>query len=117
MRKLVLVLCLSLLVSACATVGPTGSWNYTVTGTPQGDFTGDLIVTKNEKGYAAKLSNKDGEIPFNLFTYNKKEKKSTGTFDFSGTTVDFKAGVEKEQMKGTMTAGGMEFPFTASKKN
>ena len=116
MRKLVFVLSVSLLFSACTAVGPAGSWNYTVTGTPQGDFTGDLIVTKNETGYAAKLSSKDGEIPFNSFTYNKKEKKSAGTFDFSGTTIDFKAGVEKEQMKGTMTAGGMEFPFSATKK-
>ena len=116
MRKLVIVFVVSLLVSACAAVGPAGSWGYTVTGTPQGDFTGDLIVTKNETGYTAKLSSKDGEILFNSFTYNKKEKKSTGTFDFSGTAVEFKAGVEKEQMKGSMTAGGMEFPFNASKK-
>ena len=116
MRKLLFVFAVGLVVSGCLAVGPAGSWNYTVTGTPQGDFTGEMMVTKNEKGYAAKLSSKDGEIPFNSFTYNKKEKKSAGTFDFSGTTVDFNANVEKEQMKGAMTAGGMEFPFTALKK-
>ncbi|HRI79011.1 MAG TPA: hypothetical protein PLR06_05690 [Cyclobacteriaceae bacterium] len=116
MRKFILLIVLCLLVWSCASVGPSGSWDYKVTGTPQGDFNGELIVTKNEKGYAAKLSSKDGEIPFNLFTYDKKEKKSAGTFDFSGTTVQFNANVEKEQMKGTMNAGGMEFPFAASKK-
>ena len=116
MKKLAFAFIVSFLVSACAAVGPTGSWDYTVTGTPQGDFKGELIVTKNETGYTAKLSSKDGEIPFNSFTYDKKGKKSAGTFDFSGTAVDFKAGVEKEQMKGTMNAGGMEFPFTATKK-
>ena len=116
MKKLIFVFVISLLFSSCAGIGPAGTWNYTVTGTPQGDFTGDMIVDKNETGYAAKLSSKDGVIPFNTFTYDKKEKKSSGKFDFSGTTVDFNASVEKEQMKGTMTAGGMEFPFTATKE-
>lgn len=116
MRKSFYAFTLCLFVSACAAVGPTGSWDYKVTGTPQGDFTGELIVAKNDQGYSAKLKNKDGEISFNSFTYDKKEKKSAGKFDFSGTTVDFSANMEKDQLKGSMTAGGMEFPFSASKK-
>ena len=80
MRKLLFVFAVGLVVSGCLAVGPAGSWNYTVTGTPQGDFTGEMMVTKNEKGYAAKLSSKDGEIPFNNFVsvYLFKKPQITG---------------------------------------
>ena len=116
MKRILFTLIICSLISSCASVGPAGQWNYTVTGTPQGDFTGEMTVTKNDKGYAAKMKNKEDEINFNSFTYDKKEKKTVGSFDFSGTSVEFNALLAKDQLKGTMNAGGMEFPFTATKK-
>ena len=116
MKKITFLLTLSVLAASCASTGPVGNWNYSVTATPQGDFSGVMTVTKGEKGYAAKLNGQTGEVFFKTFSYNKKEKKAEGTFDFSGTSILFNTQVEKDKMNGTMAAEGMEFPFTASRK-
>ena len=113
--KLPLVLA-AFLISSCATMGPVGSWDYTVTGTPQGDYAGVMTVTKTEAGYSAKLSGQAGEITFDKFTFDRKTKKTGGDFFYSDTPIAFSAQVDKDQMKGLMSTGDMEFPFNATRK-
>ena len=117
MKKIAPLLPLILLISSCASVGPAGNWDYSVTGTPQGDYSGVMTVTKmKEGGYAAKLNGQAGEISFDKFSFDKKTKQTKGNFYFSGTDVYFAAQVIKEQMKGMMSAGDMDFPFLATRK-
>jgi hypothetical protein len=102
--------------TSCATLSPAGNWNFAITGTPQGDFTGSMEVTKKDAGYAAKLKIADTEAVFERFTFDKKTAKSTGTFYYQSMGVNFDAAVAKEAMDGTVSVQGMSFPFKASRQ-
>ncbi len=117
MKRLILPLFLIALLASCASVGPTGTWDYSVTGTPQGDYTGIMTVTRQKVGYVAKMNGQQaGEIAFEKFSFDKKSKLSKGLFYFSGAEITFSAAVTKEQMKGSMSTSGMDFPFLATRK-
>ncbi len=117
MKKLsiLLTICVVLLISSCAP-GPVGVWNYSVTGTPQGDFKGVMTISKTETGYAAKMDGLGATIPFDKFNYNKSTKKTDGSFDFQGTPIDYAATFSKDQLKGSVSAAGMDWPFAATRK-
>lgn len=116
MRKMISFLFVVALLSSCASSGPSGLWDYTVTGTPQGDYSGTLNVTKKDAGFAATLNSQAGEASFEKFSYDKKTSKTSGEFYFSGVPISFSATVVKDKMTGTMGTGGMEWPFAATKK-
>jgi len=114
MKKLIFAFAAMVLFASCAP-GPIGVWKYTVTGTPQGDYAGNLTVAKSSTGLTAKMDGAGSEISFNKFTYNKKEKKADGDFDFSGTTIFLNAQLNKDELKGNLSTSGMEFPFVATR--
>lgn len=116
MKKITTIILSGLFLASCAATGPVGQWDYSVTGTPQGDYSGVMTISKTTDGYAAKMSGQAGDIAFEKFSYDKKLKLTKGTFYFSGVDVAFDAKVSKEAMKGTMSAGGGDFPFSATKK-
>lgn len=115
MKKL-LILFVAVAAVGCASLSPSGNWNFAITGTPQGDFTGSMEVTKKDAGYAAKLKIAGTEAVFERFTFDKKTAKSTGTFYYQSMGVNFDAGVTKEAMDGTVSVQGMSFPFKASRQ-
>ncbi len=115
MKKIISVIAVCVMITSCAP-GPIGAWNYSVTGTPQGDYAGVMTVNKTDKGYAAKMVVLKNEVPFNKFKYDKKSKKTEGDFDFSEVNVLFSAQLNKDVLKGTMSTSGLEFPFTATRK-
>ena len=115
MKKMVSLITVCLLITSCAP-GPVGAWNYSVTGTPQGDYAGIMTIQKADQGYSAKMAVLKNETPFNNFTYNKKSKKTEGDFDFSGANILFSAQLNKDVLKGTMSTSGLEFPFTSTRK-
>ena len=115
MKKLILFFAICLIISSCAP-GPVGIWNYSVTGTPQGDYAGVMTISKTDKGYAAKMAVQKDETPFNKFTYSKESKKTEGDFDFSEVNILFSALLNKDVLKGTMSTSGFEFPFNATRK-
>jgi hypothetical protein len=115
MKKIFCFIALIALLSSCAPA-PIGAWNYTVTGTPEGNFAGVMKIAKKENGYSATMNSKGGETVFNSFSYSAKTKKAEGTFDYSGTPINFQAQLNKDQLNGTMSTGGMEFPFKATRK-
>jgi hemolysin activation/secretion protein len=119
MKKLVYLL-LAFIVLACASsklaMVPVGSWDYTITGTPSGDFAGVLIVTMDGDKYAAVLKSQAGEIKIDGPTYDKTTKKLSGTFDFDGTTIFFDTTTEGDAMNGTVSAGGGSWPFKGTRK-
>jgi hypothetical protein len=54
---------------------PTGSWDYTITGTPQGDFKGVMIIAEADKMHYCKIDNAMEQIPIDKFITIKKLKK------------------------------------------
>jgi hypothetical protein len=115
MKKIYCFVALMALLSSCAP-GPIGAWNYTATGTPEGDFAGVLEIAKKENGYSAKMMSRGNETVFNNFTYSDKTKKAEGTFDYSGNPINFSAQLNKDQLNGAMSTSGLEFPFKATRK-
>ena len=111
------MLCFCLFLVGCASVTPVGSWDYTVTGTPNGDYAGTLIVTKNKKQYAATLNTPGADdLPFKKFSFDPKTKKASGDFDYQGTPISFDATVKENDMAGNMSTDDAQFPFKATRK-
>ena len=102
-------------LSSCAP-GPVGVWNYSVTGTPQGDYNGELTISKTQTGYSAKMSGIGAEIPFDKFDYDKASKKTSGDFSFQGMSIGYSGKLSKDNLNGTLAVAGMEFPFMATRK-
>jgi hypothetical protein len=109
-------LALALIAAGCASVSPAGNWNYTISGTPQGDFTGTLEVAKSNGGYTASVKAPDSEMKFEQFTFDKKTARSAGNFYFQNMSVNFDAEVTKATMDGSVSVQGMSFPFKATRK-
>lgn len=107
---------LALVLASCASVSPVGNWNYTISGTPQGDFTGTMEVAKKDAGYTASVKAPDSEMTFEQFTFDKKTARSSGNFYFQNMGVNFDAGVTKDTMDGSVSVQGMSFPFKAVRK-
>jgi hypothetical protein len=112
-----------LLLASCAStktmapvVTPAGDWDYSVTGTPEGDFKGVLNITSTGDVYAGKMISSAGTAPLEGFAYNKETKKITGQVPYNGFMVDLDATMAGDELAGTMSAGGMSFPFKATRK-
>lgn len=48
--------------------------------------------------------------------YDKSTMKMSGEFDYSGTLVLFDAVMVGDEINGSMSAGGMGFPFKGTRK-
>jgi hypothetical protein len=104
-------------LSSCASLSPAGNWDYAITGTPQGDFSGTLTVTKKDKKtFSAVMKSKAEDLKFNKFTFEPKSKKSTGDFDYQGMNVFFDTAINENEMIGNISVQGMSFPFKATRK-
>src|SRR5689334_21865388 len=94
----------TILIFSCASAKlamiPVGSWDYTITGTPSGDFSGVLTVTMDGDKYSATLKSQAGDLKFDETLYDKKTKSLTGNFNFQGTTIFFESITEGDNMKG-----------------
>ena len=119
MKKLIYFFVSFIIISCASTklaMVPVGGWDYSITGTPNGDFSGVLTVTLEGEKYTASLKSQLGEIKFSETQYDKATKKLTGTFDFEGTPIEFESTTEGDAMKGSVSAGGGSWPFNASRK-
>jgi len=113
----------ALLLTSCATTkttskvpSPIGDWDYAITGTPEGNFSGVLTITEINNVYTAKMASGAGDLMIEKFTYDKTTMKVAGELDYSGTLVLFDAVMNNDEMTGAMSAGGMGFPFKATRK-
>ncbi len=122
MKNLLYIFLALLLLSSCASTkaskAPTaaGNWDYTITGTPEGDFAGIMTISEVDKVYNAKMAMSSGETTIDKFIYNKETKKMSGELYYSGTLVLFDAVLVVDQIDGSMSASGMSFPFKATRK-
>ncbi|HOX81604.1 MAG TPA: hypothetical protein PLJ60_03200 [Chryseolinea sp.] len=122
MKKIVFLF-LVITLASCATVKtkqvaitPVGDWDYTITGTPNGDYAGVLSVAEKESALSATMKSGEGEIPFTNFSFDKTTNIAAGNFNFQGTDLVFNATVVGETMTGTIATGGYGFPFKATRK-
>jgi hypothetical protein len=102
--------------SAKTPVTPAGEWEFSITETPQGDFTGIMTIGQQENLFTAKLIANGSDIHFEKFSWHESSRKAEGELTYSGTTVYFDATLEGEEMTGNLSTGGMNFPFKATRK-
>jgi hypothetical protein len=124
MKKIVSLLFIAITITACVATktttkapSPTGSWDYTITGTPQGDFKGVMIIAEADKMLTAKLISDGAELPIDKFVFNKETQKMSGEFDYSGALILLDAVLNVNEITGNMSTSGMNFPFKATRKN
>ena len=122
MQKIVFVF-LVLVLASCATVKtkqvvitPAGDWDYTITGTPNGDYAGILSVGEKENVFTAAMKSNDGDLPFTNVNFDKATNIITGNFTYQGTELVFSATLAGETLTGAVSAGGYGFPFKATRK-
>jgi len=112
--KNILCIMIALFITSCASMSPVGSWDYKISGTPQGDYSGIMTVKRKEKKtLEAVMESAAGKLSFTKFTYNHKAKKSSGDFTYQGMSVAFDATLSAKEMNGTISVQGMDFPFKA----
>lgn len=115
-------LALILLLSACATVktakipGPEGEWDYSITGTPNGDYAGVMAITKNESSYTGSLNTSEGSTPLTNLSYKPEEKKLEAEFDYNGMTILLTGLVNGDVFDGTVSTGDYQFPMKGTRK-
>jgi len=124
MKNLYFIFFIALALTACVASkttskapSPTGNWDYAITGTPQGDFKGIMIITEVDKVLTAKLISDGAELPINNFVFNKETLKMSGEFDYSGALILFDGLFAANEITGSMSTSGMNFPFKATRKN
>lgn len=112
-----------LVLASCATVKtkkvaitPAGDWDYTITGTPNGDYAGLLSVVEKENVFSAAMKSNEGELPFTNVVFDKATNILTGNFSYQGTDLVFSATLAGETLTGTVSTGGYGFPFKATRK-
>jgi len=94
-----------------------GNWDYKITGTPQGDYSGVLVVSKGDKKTLNAVMKSNGsDLPFTQFKFDSKTSKSTGSFYYQDMSVSFNATVKQTTMDGSISVENMNFPFTATRK-
>lgn len=110
------------ILSSCASTksakenSPAGDWDYSIKGTPQGDFSGVMTITKTESGFTGQLVSGQGTLPFTSTRYFKEENKVEAEFDYSGMPVVLTGMITGTTMTGTVATSGYEFELTANKK-
>ena len=92
---------------------PVGSWDYKVTGTPQGDVEGTMILTKTGDSYSGTMTAMGGSI--DLDDVKIEDNKLTCTFDYQGYTLDVSGTFEGETFKGEIGMDYNGFPMTATR--
>lgn len=98
-------------------ISPMGQWNYTITGTPQGDYAGLFTVTQNGLQFSAMIAVAGTDLPIQNFVFNPETKKMTGELSYMGLLIAFEAVMTTpDELTGAMAEGGMEFPFKATRR-
>lgn len=94
---------------------PSGDWEFTVTGTPYGELKGTMKISSSSGAYISKMKAMGDELEMNPMKYDPKTGKASGTFFFQGNSVNFEALHSAGSLNGSLSAGGADFPFKATK--
>ena len=92
-----------------------GTWEFLVTGAPQGDVKGNMLISKTGTIYKGTLNMPDG---------NQTEIKGltivkdvlSGSFEYSNMSISMNGTFLADKFTGTVTGEGYSFPMTATKK-
>jgi hypothetical protein len=123
MKTILMFIISAFIISSCAStktstvdITPVGDWDYSITGTPEGDFTGVLSIVTMNKTYVGKMITSGTEVTINNFVWNKANHNIGGDFNYSGYPVYLDVTQTGEELTGSVSVEGMSFPFKATRK-
>ena len=92
----------------------TGTWAFEITGTPEGDFSGDLVIGKEGDGFIGNLvfGDQSSKLSNVVISGNKLSFDSNAGGYNASTTGNF----EGDVFNGKVEVEGYEFPFIAKRK-
>lgn len=99
---------------AAKAYSPVGNWAYMVSGLPDGDVSGMLVLTEGADGMMGKLETDDGSVDLEDVTLVDNVLKAT--FYYQGTGVQLTGTFTGEKMAGFVEAQGYEFPISATRE-
>lgn len=99
---------------APASVSHLGTWLFSVTGTPDGDFKGEMNLSQS--GNLLKGSIGTGGSQSEIKDLKIVNNVLTGVFDFNGMSINMAGTFNGNAFEGKVEAQGYSFPITASKK-
>lgn len=91
-----------------------GTWNYSIAGTPDGDFKGDMVITKEADAYKGTIEASGQKVNINQFII--KDNALSGNFEYNGMLVNITGTFAGNDLTGKVEAQGYAFPLTAKKK-
>lgn len=93
---------------------PAGNWDYTVSGIPDGDVSGTLVLMDGAEGMTGRLETDGGSV--DLEDVSLADNILSAVFAYQGTDVKLKGTFVGEKFTGFVEAQGYEFPITAERK-
>jgi hypothetical protein len=91
-----------------------GSWAFIVKGTPDGDTSGDMIISQEGNTPKGVMSTPVGKTDIQDLVINNNVLK--GVFYYNGTSVNLSGTFTGNAFEGKCDAEGYSFPITATKK-
>lgn len=109
-----LIACISIgIFSGCASTGPAGTWDYTVTDTPEGDFNGHMVIDREENGYSGYLTSNDMKIEF--VRLDIEDDQVNASFYYDGNLLELTGEFVKKVFSGQVRAEYENYPMKAQK--
>ena len=121
MKRIIIRLTLSTIVSigtfGCASTSFLGDWDYTVTGTPDGNLIGLFTLSETEDGYVCHVLSSDGYADFDMESCKLEENTLTGFYyDEMGSRIDISGTFEEDKFTGKVNVQGQEFTLAMVRK-
>ena len=92
-----------------------GAWDYVVSGTPDVDIKGTLLIEKDGDQYKATMNGNAGTIE--VGDVQIIDNKIKGILNYQGYRVDMSGTFEASNLKGKVEVDYTTFPLTATRRN
>lgn len=92
----------------------TGTWPFVVTGTPEGDTKGDMIISVNGDVLKGTIAAGGGQV--DIENIKIENNVLTGVFNYNGMSINMIGTFTGNSYEGKVEAQGYAFPMTATKK-
>lgn len=116
MKKYFLLLFVAVIGYGCASYSPAGNWDYLVTGTPNGDVPGTMVLIETDGVFSGKFVSDLGDLELENLNYSEEEGLSA-TFYYQGIEFALTGAFMEEEFTGTVDGGPQvgAFPMTAER--
>ena len=118
-QRVVVFLVAALFALACASSkkvvdASIGAWDYTISGTPEGDINGTMVIAKDGDAYTGYLESSQGRIDLN--DVKVESGNLNCNFDYSGYQILMTGLFEGDVFDGKVSVEYNDFMMKATRK-